>query len=49
MSIRKQGVFTRSAGVLSAITKEIRHLNFKAARRVTVQFDPFHEKAGVTR
>jgi len=49
MSVPFAGTFTRSGGVLSAIAKQIKLLNFKAVKRVTVRFDPFHENANNTR
>lgn len=49
MSIPFSGVFTRSGGVIAAIAKQIKLLNFKGVRRITVKFDPFHEKATPTR
>lgn len=49
MSIKASGTLTRSGGVLSAITKQIKLINFKGVNRVTVKFDPFHEKANTTR
>ncbi|XP_070494486.1 large ribosomal subunit protein mL53 [Chironomus tepperi] len=49
MSVPFSGTFTRSGGVLSAIAKQIKLLNFRAVNRVTVKFDPFHENANNTR
>lgn len=49
MSVPFSGTFTRSGGVLSAIAKQIKLLNLKAVKRVTVKFDPFHENANNTR
>lgn len=49
MSVPFSGTFTRSGGILSAIAKNIKLLNFKAVNRVTVKFDPFHENANCTR
>lgn len=49
MSIKFSGSLTRSGGVYAAIAKQIRMLNFKGVKRVTVQFDPFDEKANIAR
>ncbi|KAG5678565.1 hypothetical protein PVAND_008228 [Polypedilum vanderplanki] len=49
MSVPYSGVFTRSGGVMSAVAKQLKMLNFKAVKRVTVKFDPFHEQAHITR
>lgn len=49
MSIKYSGTVTRSAGLVAAIGKQTKLLNLKAAKRVTVTFDPFHEKAESTR
>jgi hypothetical protein len=49
MSVPFSGVFTRSGGVMAAVAKQIKLLNFRAVKRVTVKFDPFHEKAHITR
>lgn len=49
MSIKFSGTFSRSGGILAAITKQIKLINFKGVKRVTVKFDPFHEKAQTAR
>lgn len=49
MSIYYSGVFTRSGGIVSAIAKQIKLLNLKGVKRVTVKFDPFDETARATR
>ncbi|XP_012274248.1 39S ribosomal protein L53, mitochondrial [Orussus abietinus] len=49
MSIPKSGGFLRSAGVISKITKELKSVTFKPVKKMTVQFDPFHENAKNTR
>lgn len=49
MSVPFSGTFTRSGGIFAAIAKQIKMLNLKAVNRVTVKFDPFHEKANITR
>ncbi|XP_018572041.1 39S ribosomal protein L53, mitochondrial [Anoplophora glabripennis] len=45
MSIYFSGTFKRSAGVISAITKQLKLINLKPVRRIQVQFDPFHPNA----
>lgn len=45
MSISYSGTVTRSAGIVSAIAKQTRLMNLKAAKRITVTFDPLHENA----
>lgn len=45
MSIYYAGTFTRSGGIVSAIGKQMKMLNLKAAKRVTVKFDPFDQTA----
>lgn len=49
MSVPFAGTLTRSGGILPAIAKQIKLLNFKAIKRVTVKFDPFHQNANITR
>ncbi|XP_058466689.1 uncharacterized protein LOC131439553 [Malaya genurostris] len=49
MSIKLSGTFTRSGGVFSAIGKQLKMLNLKAVKRITVTFDPFQENAVPTR
>lgn len=49
MSIPFSGSFTRSAGIVSARAKEIKSLNLKACKKITVTFDPFHAKSAPTR
>lgn len=49
MSIKASGSFTRSGGVFAAIAKQIKLINFRGVKRVTVKFDPFDEKANTTR
>lgn len=49
MSIYFAGTFTRSSGLMSAVGKQIKLLNFKAVSRVTIKFDPFDEKANTLR
>lgn len=45
MSIYFSGTFTRSAGIISAITKELKFVNLKPVKKIEVQFDPFHQNA----
>lgn len=45
MSISNSGTVTRSAGLVAAIAKQTRLMNLKAAKRITVTFDPLHENA----
>ncbi|XP_045491477.1 uncharacterized protein LOC123691224 [Colias croceus] len=49
MSIPYSGTFRRSGGVVSAIGKQLRAVNLKAAKRITVKFDPFGENVTHTR
>lgn len=49
MSIYFAGTFQRSGGEFAAICKQIRALNFKGVKRISVTFDPFHEKAPIMR
>ncbi|CAG9796505.1 unnamed protein product [Diatraea saccharalis] len=49
MSIPYSGTFVRSGGVVSAIGKQLRALNLKAAKRITVKFDPFSDNVTHTR
>lgn len=49
MSVPFSGVFTRSGGVIAAIAKQVKQINFKGVKKITVKFDPFHEKANETR
>lgn len=49
MSIRITGSLSRSGGLLSAIAKNVRLLNLKAAKRITISFDPFGENVRETR
>ncbi|CAH4031250.1 39S ribosomal protein L53, mitochondrial [Pieris brassicae] len=49
MSIPYSGTFRRSGGVVSAIGKQLKAVNLKAARRITVKFDPFSENVTHTR
>lgn len=49
MSVPFVGLFTRLGGILPAIGREIKLLNFKGVKRITVKFDPFHENAATAR
>ncbi|XP_053679279.1 uncharacterized protein LOC128730265 [Anopheles nili] len=49
MSIKVGGAFRRSGGIVSAIGKQLKLVNLKAVKRITVSFDPFHENAIPTR
>lgn len=49
MSIPFSGTLTRSGGILPAIGKQIKLLNLKGVKRVTISFDPFHENAQTVR
>lgn len=49
MSIHFSGTFTRSAGVISAITKQLKFVNLKPVKKIEVQFDPFQEHAVTAR
>jgi len=45
MSISYSGTISRSAGLVSAIGKQVKAMNLRGVKRVTISFDPFHEKA----
>ncbi|KOB74017.1 Mitochondrial ribosomal protein L53 [Operophtera brumata] len=49
MSIPFSGTLRRSGGVVSAIGKQLRGVNLKAAKRITVKFDPFSDNVTHTR
>lgn len=49
MSIPYSGTIRRSAGVVSAIGKQLKGVNLKAAKRITVKFDPFSDNVTHTR
>ena len=49
MSVKFSGTLNRSAGVYSAIGKQLKALNLKAVKRITVSFDPFTENVRPTR
>lgn len=45
MSIAFSGTGSRSAGIVSAVVKELSRFSLLPCEKVTVQFNPFHEKA----
>uniref|UniRef100_A0A336MSH9 Large ribosomal subunit protein mL53 n=1 Tax=Culicoides sonorensis TaxID=179676 RepID=A0A336MSH9_CULSO len=49
MALVRGGAISRSAGLQSAITKQVKLLNLKAVKRITITFDPLHENAVETR
>lgn len=49
MSIPYSGTIRRSKGVVSAIGKQLKAVNLKAAKKITIKFDPFGENATHTR
>ncbi|KAJ0182437.1 hypothetical protein K1T71_001806 [Dendrolimus kikuchii] len=49
MSIPISGTFQRSLGVISAIGKQLKLVNLKAVKRITVKFDPFGNNVTHTR
>ena len=49
MSIHYSGALRRSAGIVSAIAKQLKGVNLKGVNRITVTFDPFAENVKATR
>lgn len=49
MSVPFSGTLRRSGGVVSAIGKQLKLVNLKAAKRITVKFDPFSDNVTHTR
>lgn len=49
MSIYYSGALKRSQGIVSAIGKELKKVNLKGVKRVTITFDPFAENVKSTR
>ncbi|XP_037298613.1 39S ribosomal protein L53, mitochondrial [Manduca sexta] len=49
MSIPFSGAIRKSGGVASAIGKQLKAVNLKAAKRITVKFDPFGDNVAHTR
>ncbi|XP_034137946.1 39S ribosomal protein L53, mitochondrial [Drosophila guanche] len=49
MSVPFSGTLRRSGGIVSAIGKQLKSINLKGVKRITVQFDPFAENVKSTR
>lgn len=49
MSIPTTGSLSRSGGILAAIAKNVRLMNLKAVKRISVSFDPFGANVKHTR
>lgn len=49
MSIYYSGTYKRSAGIISAIAKQMKSINLKPVKKIQVSFDPFHENAVTAR
>lgn len=49
MSIPITGSLTRSGGLISAISKNVKLINLKGVKRITVSFDPFGQNVKQTR
>lgn len=49
MSVPFSGALRRSGGIVSAIGKQVKSVNLKGVKRITVQFDPFAENVKSTR
>lgn len=49
MSVPFSGALRRSGGIVSAIGKQLKGINLKGVKRITVQFDPFAENVKSTR
>ncbi|XP_013197097.1 large ribosomal subunit protein mL53 [Amyelois transitella] len=49
MAVPYSGTVRRSLGVVSAIGKQLKAVNLKAAKRITVTFDPFGDNVTHTR
>uniref|UniRef100_U5ESZ2 Large ribosomal subunit protein mL53 n=1 Tax=Corethrella appendiculata TaxID=1370023 RepID=U5ESZ2_9DIPT len=49
MSVKLGGGFRRSGGIVSAIAKQLKLVNMKPVKRVTVTFDPFDENSNSAR
>nr|AAL28461.1 GM05817p [Drosophila melanogaster] len=49
MSVPFIGALRRSGGIVSAIGKQLKSVNLKGVKRITVQFDPFAENVKSTR
>ncbi|EDW35698.1 GL17398 [Drosophila persimilis] len=49
MSVPFSGTLRRSGGIVSAIGKQLKSINLKGVKRITLQFDPFAENVKSTR
>ncbi|XP_053964644.1 39S ribosomal protein L53, mitochondrial [Anastrepha ludens] len=49
MSIHFSGALKRSNGVIAAISKQLKSVNLKGVKRITITFDPFTENVRPTR
>ncbi|XP_065159675.1 large ribosomal subunit protein mL53 [Atheta coriaria] len=49
MSIYYSGTYKRSAGIISAIAKQMKSINLKPVKKIQVSFDPFHANAVTAR
>ncbi|XP_017490524.1 PREDICTED: 39S ribosomal protein L53, mitochondrial-like isoform X1 [Rhagoletis zephyria] len=49
MSIHFSGALKRSNGLIAAISKQLKSVNLKGVKRITVTFDPFAENVRPTR
>ncbi|XP_020815572.1 39S ribosomal protein L53, mitochondrial [Drosophila serrata] len=49
MSVPFSGALRKSGGIVSAIGKQLKSVNLKGVKRITVQFDPFAENVKSTR
>lgn len=49
MSVSIGGAVSRSRGLISAIAKEVREMNLKGVKRVTITFDPLAKSGNPTR
>lgn len=49
MSIPFSGTLTRSAGIYSAIGKQLKSVSLKPVKQVVFRFDPFHQNVKTIR
>lgn len=49
MAIPYSGTYKRSAGLVSALGKQIKKLNLKPVKNINFSFDPFHPNTPVVR
>lgn len=49
MSIAFSGRFARNGGLMKELTRELKNVNLKGVKRITVSFDPFGVNATTTR